>query len=474
MKSLFAVWLILILSFTAEVNGKSKSHFINAMGWQTQMKFSAADFRAESPRVTTWQINQAQEITQLEQVELEPRVFQGYATALIADKLHKQSAEQLVLFGKDGVYRVTNGEISLLIASRSLHSKIIDASVFKPFPYSVDVNGDGLTDFILPDVDRHVLWLQSAAGGFEPSDLSIDLPMSLFEDENQQHSMTLSYPLATKVTDFDSDGFSDILLAFADSIHVFKQTQTNVFSSTPVVVKTPFPLDTNMQTVQQSGRKQAFFLQQVIDVNGDNLLDLVVEKKTIESDKSESQAIEFYLGGKTEEQAEIQFKRTASIEVDGEMLSYGLSDFTGNGISDFYYVSGDIGAGSVMSAFFGSGFDVEINIHQQLEDGSLSIKPVKRVSTNFKLDVKNAIYGLLLKTIDVNKDGITDLLVEQGNSKLVAYYGQSEKPMKKRSNKISLNVPKNPNKLIVVTIRQQDYLLSLENIEDFPALNRSF
>lgn len=474
MKSLFAVWLILILGFVSVVNAKSNNLFINAMGWQTQMKFSTADFRAAFPRLTTWQINQAQDVNQLERIELEPRVFQGYATALIADKRQKQSAEYLVLFGKEGIYKVTKGEVSLLVASRSIHSKLIDESVFKPLPYAVDVNGDGLTDFILPDVDRHVLWLQSSAGGFEQNNLNINLPMSLFEGENQQHSMTLSYPLATEVTDFNSDGRSDILLAFDDSIYVFKQTQTNVFASSPEIVKTPFLLDTNMQVVQQSGRKQAFFLQQVTDVNDDKLLDLVVEKKTIESDKSESQTIEFYVGTNAEEKNEIQFKRTASIDVDGEMLSYGLSDFTGNGKSDFYYVSGDIGAGSVMSAFFGSGFDVEISIHQQLDNGSLTNKPVKSVSASFKLDVKNAIYGLLLKTIDVNKDGITDLLVEQGGDKLVAYYGQRKKPMKKHSNKGALNVPKNPNKLIVIKVRERNYLLSLENIESFPVLNTSF
>ena len=91
-----------------------------------------------------------------------------------------------------------------------------------------------------------------------------------------------------------------------------------------------------MQAVQQSGRKQAFFLQQAIDVNGDTFVGFGCrEKKLLNRIRVNHKLLSSTLGGKTEEQAEIQFKRTASIEVDGEMLSYGLSDFTGNGISDF-------------------------------------------------------------------------------------------------------------------------------------------
>lgn len=474
MNKLKAVLAVSILiSFAAMSAMSSEARISNALGWQSKDNFTTARINEGKPHLDTWQLEQNGQINQINSVELRTQTYQGYATATLANK-EQVVGEYLVLFGRDGIHKVSNNTVSLLIKGQSLHSKFLDSEAFKPFPYVFDVNGDGLTDFVLPDIDNHVLWLQNSVGEFTETQLNVGLPTSMFEDENQQKSFTLSYPIATKVSDVSGNRLNDVVIAFDEGIYLFKQEQQGKFLVEPILLDLPFTLDTNMQKVQKSGRNEGYFLLQLVDINHDKIIDLVVERKTIEKDKSESQTIEFYLGQRGEGAGSLEFALSGSIELDGEMLSYGLTDFNGDNKPEFHYVSGELGAGSVMSAFFGSGFEVEIKIHQQLTGGNFTREPIKDLSTSFKLDVKNAVFGLFFKKLDINNDGIVDVLLEQGDDRLVAYYGHKKKPLEQRSKKIKIALPNEPARLQNLTINSKSYLLSLDDIKRFAQLNAVF
>lgn len=444
----------------------------NALGWQSQNRFTTAGIDINNPILTTWLMTHSGQVSNVNQLHLPAHQFQGYATAILAE--NKLKSEHLVVFGEKGIYKITDNNLSLMIESQSIHSNMLDTGTFKPLSYTFDINNDGLTDFILPDIDKHVLWLQDNSGQFTQFQLKVRLPTMLSEDEDQQHSFTLSYPIATKVSDVSGNGLNDIAIAFDEKIYFFNQYKQGEFSTEPSVLTAPFPFDTNMKKVQQSGRNESYFLQQLVDVNKDSILDLVVEKKTIERDKSESQTLEFYLGHRLEETRTLAFSLSASIELDGEMFSYGLSDFSGDGKPEFYYVSGELGASSVMSAFFGSGFEVGIKVHQQLAQGRFTRKPIKELSASFKLDVQNSVFGLFFKKLDVNNDGIVDVLLEQGDDGLVAYYGHKISPLGKRSKKQQVSLPNEPARLQNLTINNKNYLLSLDDVARFKQLNSVF
>lgn len=422
------------------------------------------------PKITIASLSASGQLSEFHLTQFQPDVFQGYSLAFLVDsspssasqqQIVNKAKEQIVLFGKEGIYRLHLGKVMPIIKSASIYRNI-DPQVFSPLTHSYDVNGDGLSDFILPDIDKHHLYVQTPTGQFDYFPLDIGMPVTFYNTGLDTSSFNVSYLQSIQVQDVNADGKRDIIVANQHEVVWFEQLPQGQYASNALPLRLPLSSNKSLSTGLDIKAGAIHRILAMRDLNHDGLQDLVIERKKLDDDGSEQQSVLMFCASRaTDGFTTFESNASPAIVIEGEMIQHGFADFNGDSLQEFYYVSGDIGAGSVMSAFFGGGFDIDINIHQQRQHCQFDRSITSSKETRFVVDVQNTALGSFIATQDLDADGKADLLVKRNDNKLSFYRGQEKKLLSRKANTIKLKTPVNPQHIKVIQRAGISYLLSL-------------
>lgn len=141
-------------------------------------------------------------------------------------------------------------------------------------PVLVDINEDGLEDLIVSNFFRYkpVIDKESTFSYYQNTGTASQ-PIFTFVDDNYLDLTTQNFGFKTSPTfgDIDNDGDKDMLLGFENGSIGFYQN--NSTGSGSIFVETTLTLSDNTGNIINAG---GYSYPQLFDLNGDNLLDLII------------------------------------------------------------------------------------------------------------------------------------------------------------------------------------------------------
>lgn len=339
-----------------------------------------------------------------------------------------------------------------------------------------DVNGDGLDDVLLPDIDGFRLALQSADGSFR---LAVKLgPAEPFARSNAygdkrtyaQAGITAEnlpwYLSRVHRFDFDLDGRRDLVFWDKDRFLAYRQEESGGFGDAPRAFTTEveFDFDGSYGLAFQFGdasvpsmllgfgpQTQHTILQGFHDLNGDGVADMVTLTLEGRSPFRLRGRYNVHFGRPGPNGASFPAAADASFESPGKAgglqpwgyASQRFFDFDGDGVNDAAIGAVDIGLGNMVGAMVGNSVSIDLAFYR-IRDGEQSAKPdwTRRVRSPFKpLDKRGPLFPTIL-TGDVDGDGRSDLLIGERWDELNVYLGvPGKEPVAPRAIRVAASLP---------------------------------
>jgi len=415
----------------------------------------------------------------LSQVELNSRQASQIAiptTAQFFDQatIAGQSGGQLVSLTTEGVahYQYAEKRWRKLLTSSSLY-RVVDTKRLRHLEFSHDLNNDQLSDFLLPDFNGYQLWLQQADGSFRHFELAIDSQMQAFDDDPTY--------IARKpwLVDLNLDGRTDIAFAKDDSLQVFLQQVDGSFPAAPTALALGVGLTPDNQAQMRGGDGRSFKglvinrLQQLMDINGDTVDDLVVQQQQYIDAMEQNYSYHIHYGQKGAAGISFLKKPDQTISTSGVQFDVNFVDLDNDKRVDFYTPAAHIGVRSIIRALVAGTANVELQFYKQQADGSFGENPVYKQDVTVEISIGSGQVNMPLATVLKNAAGVASLVVGDGEDILRTFAPVAAKLFSEKSTKQQQAMPKRGMDALVVDLNddgKEDLVLPFTSQEVMPEL----
>ncbi|MDF2176884.1 VCBS repeat-containing protein [Aliiglaciecola sp. CAU 1673] len=330
-----------------------------------------------------------------------------------------------VFVAERGILTLKNGIPEVLVAIEHLYQGLADYGLgtsMQHIEFVFELNGDGLSDFILPGFGTLKLALQKPGGQFTIQELALSQHRQLALLRNESPSLTLSLPHG--FTPLGADG--GFLFAYGGQLWTLTAKANKDGQSWQVE---PFP-----SVLDGPGKHNRF--ARLADMNGDGLTDLLVQVSA--EGENDSKGLHLYLGQRDSlGQFGLAPKPGGAISAEGELVDFDLGDFNGDGKLDLYTLSADLGIGSVLSVLGGSGMDMQIQIYLQGQQGQFTPATSASQSTEFAFDTQNMHFGTRIVAAPFRDVGQADLLYLSDGQTLKLAHGDRKNGLRGKGQKVA-------------------------------------
>lgn len=375
-------------------------------------------------------------------------------------KLANSESVTAIVMTKDGIFAVGKTTSEKLLPINSLLSKI-EPSKFQKIKFVSDINKDGLSDILLPDLTHSSIYLQNPDKTFTEHKFDTSPNYSgSFNDGNLTINIDLT--LVPEVFDVNQDGLYDLIFQNNEEINILYATKQG-FSPSPTSLDIPVKLG---KFEQEKAKRKIALLQ---DINDDGMLDLVTQYSPILSGFDALDAEITYQiywgepGGKFSQSPQNLPKASGATQLAFK------HDFNGDGKNDLQKSFIDFGFGTLTSMALGNGsaeVDVEISFHRQLADGTFNSAPDAEQEVEMELKMDGEDMALTYYTGDVNGDGKQDAIFKTGSKTLKIYYGNETTLLEKKAKKIKHTLPESANDIKLVDVNndgKQDFVFRFKD-----------
>ncbi|NMR26908.1 VCBS repeat-containing protein [Pseudoalteromonas sp. NEC-BIFX-2020_015] len=364
----------------------------------------------------------------------------GFDVAKLANTPHPQA----LILTADGVYISQKEHSTLLFKYTSVLNRLTSDKLNK-VSFVVDVNLDGLSDILLPDIETSTVYIQDQLGKFTPHTFKKE---SLFNGQFNDNHLTLDIDISTAPTtiDINRDGYVDLVFKNAQSARVLFATEQGFASKV-----TPLTLPVSIGKMDDDSKVT---INHFADINHDSYLDFIIAKmpKTKGMDALDATVTRsLYLG-----QADGSFSNPISLpntSAMGELIFE--HDLDNDGLIDLQRLDVDFGFGTIASMAMGGGdtdVDIEFSFFKQLNTGNFSEKPNADFEVEAPLSMSNSGPVEPLKLADINGDGYIDAVYRYNKKTLGIYYGEQNNLFASKRKKIKHALPTHPRDILLVDL----------------------
>jgi len=375
--------------------------------------------------------------------------------------------------------------------------KAIDAGEIPHVDITRDLNGDGLDDIVVPDIDGFWIATQLDNGSFsEPVKLGPPDPFlnKFAMDESRSYrevginALTVFWYLSRlHQMDYDRDGRTDLVFWNVDHFDVYRQDASGMFSTVPKTFTVDVPFDTdgaysiafgfsgeNMFALISGFRENTKrrVLYTFRDMNGDGVADMVILTLEGRSLGKQRSRYEIHFGTPTPNGTVFAQETSMSIQprgTAGGLLPWGyssqwLQDFDKDGDIDILFRDVKTGLGGMTRAMVGSSIAIDIALYQ-MKDGAYSKKPAttRKIRPNFDLFEKKRVFFPAVLLGDVNGDKRPDLLIGKNWEEMHIFLGTpGPKLLAQKSQEVKVTMPEDERNIRLVDLNgdnKQDILI---------------
>ncbi|TMP80727.1 VCBS repeat-containing protein [Pseudoalteromonas phenolica] len=395
------------------------------------------------------------ETMEFNQLELPKNAFGfDYGKLAGADKI------SAFVMNKEGIFSVDKNGAKRILATNALLSKL-EFEEFEKINFISDINNDGLSDIILPDLTHSEIYLQNSDKTFTKHSFKTQ-PKYSGNFSSGKLRLDIDLTMVPKVFDINQDGLNDLVFHDKEKIDVLYATSSGYQNSLQTL---KLPVETGKLDGVEANRR----ISKLLDINNDGKLDLVTRYAPIvEGMDSLDVELTFQIFYGKDNGIFATTPLTLP-KASGTSRFEFENDFNGDGKNELQKFHVDFGLGTIASMALGGGstdVDVEISFYAQKTDGSFSDEPDSEKEVEMEIGMGSGDMALTYYTGDINGDGKQDAVFKTGSKTLSVYYGHAETVLNKRRSKIKQKLPEDGNDIKLVDINndgKHDFVLHFKD-----------
>ena len=368
-----------------------------------------------------------------------------------------QGRDVLMLFTatSGSIFDPLTGHSQRLITFTSVYNSVPEKELLA-FDVMRDLNDDGLDDFIIPNFAGYQVAIQQTDGSFTPSVL-LSAP-AIMEISYNNHPWYKSRKIYH--TDINGDGQTDLAFWQGQNFVVYLQRE-GAFDAIGQPLATEVDLDAEGYegvSMRMGGEDQSNVVKKALfqlrDLDGDRYAELVTLAVKSEGVFKKKTTYTFY-NGRSSESALAAFSLVPDtiIESPGIQFKMQEQDFNSDGQTDILISSVELSVGKIVRALLTGSVRINLGFYQR-RNGRYSVEPnlVRSIKATFSLATGDVFFPSVLMT-DISGDGIVELLVQEGEDRLLIYPGEdSELLFGKEAIKVDVPMPTQPERIQVADL----------------------
>ena len=360
-----------------------------------------------------------------------------------------------------------------------------------------DLNGDGLSDLIVPDLSGFWIATQLSDGAFSdpiklgPPDPFLDAialdDTRLYCEVGITDLTALWYMSRVHQIDYDQDGQLDLVFWNTDHFEVYRQEARGTFSEVAEAISVDIPFDTDGAYSLAFGFSDVDMFSLIFgfrenmkrtvlhtfqDMNGDGVADMILHSLEGRSLGSQRSHYAVHFGTSTSEG--IRFAREAGMTIRprgaaGGLQPWGysslwLEDIDGDGEIDVLFRDVQTGLMGMSRAMLGNSISIDLEFYR-MRDGTYPDQPTafRSIRPDFSPFDAHGVFFPAVLLGDMNGDGRSDLLIGENWNELHILFGVSGPERFARvPQKIEITMPNDERNIRLVDInndKKQDILI---------------
>ena len=346
--------------------------------------------------------------------------------------------KELVFFTAKGIafYTLSDTGYTLspvaLLQTNSLYM-LSDKKSMRIWDFVRDLNGDSRDELLVPQVKKLDLYFKER-NKWQLNAIPLAAEAKVYSPYNERFSVgyktiaTYSSPYLLH-EDFDADGRRDLVGVYQDSLVVFLQEESGLYSSQRFQnIKTGYGriwFGGKILRTHLDDKNERTFLMRVIDLNNDKLLDIVTNNiSTKESVINPKTAVHIYFG-KKDVSSRFYFNEQPdyTIHPEGTQMVIDIIDWNNDNKLDFVLPVVKIGLTRILKMLLTRSVEIENGFYLMNDDGIYSEKPDARAKMVARFSFKGGAASPVYELADFNGDGVYDILTSAEETKLMIYWG---------------------------------------------------
>lgn len=376
-------------------------------------------------------------------------------SVIFVDEVMTPDGRKVALVHRDKVTLLGSEELLLRFTS------VYNAPVYETIPWKdvfLDLNDDGLDDFVIPTFEGYQVAVQNEQGKFsQPITLEGQPLMDMSYNSHPWYQAKSLFH-----ADMNGDGRKDLSFWQDKTFLVYAQLENGRFASK--VTSIPVALDIDYDGVdgmslrfsnQDQSNNSVTVIHNLADFDGDGATDLMTMRVDSEGVLNKKTTFALHLG-EFQTDGIIAFSPEPISRVESNGIQYDMlaRDLDNDGDLDLMISSVELGVGKIIGALLTSSLKIDLGFYPMAPGGYPERAATTRnMTATFSLSSGDYWLPAVL-LLDENRDGLTELFIQESDESFTTYLGSVDGVFARRGESLEAPLPRDPDLIRQIDVNQ--------------------